>query len=170
MNALTPEELRHVALDKELANFARLLTLDSVRAALGRSRYMREYAGVTPDEICVENERRISLILDDQLIDGSIDRLVVLRNQGKVIAAEILDYKTDRWDSRQEIDQWTRERVAHHRPQLLAYAQVVSRMLNLPIERIDCSLVLLAGDRCVRCDDHAPPAPHLKYKQLTLAW
>ncbi|MCC6509135.1 MAG: UvrD-helicase domain-containing protein, partial [Pirellulaceae bacterium] len=135
LNALTPEELRHLSLDKELANFRRMLKLESVQNALSRSRYARPVAGVIPDEISVENERRVSLILDHHLIDGSIDRLVVLKHQGQIIAAEILDYKTDRWDPRMDIDLWTRQRIEHHKPQLNAYAQVVSRMLKLPLER-----------------------------------
>ncbi len=169
-SALTPEELRHVDVDKEIDNFQRLLKLESVQAALSRSRYDREVGGVKVDEVCVENERRISLIMNNQLIDGTIDRLVVMKHQGKVVAAEILDYKTDRLDRNLHIEEWTRERIEHHKTQLRAYAQVVSRMLKLPLERIECSLILLAADRCVRCDDFAPPAPHLKYKQLTLAW
>lgn len=168
--ALTPEELRHVDVDKEIDNFHRMLKMDSVQGALSRSRYDREVAGVKIDEVCVENERRISLIMNNQLIDGTIDRLVVMKHQGKVVAAEILDYKTDRLDRNMHIEEWTRERIEHHKTQLRAYAHVVSRMLRIPTERIECSLILLSADRCVRCDDHAPPAPHLKYKQLTLAW
>ncbi|MGN6136207.1 MAG: PD-(D/E)XK nuclease family protein, partial [Aureliella sp.] len=168
--ALTPEEIRHLALDKELENFERMLHLSAVKQALSRQRYAGLHHGVEPDQILVENERRISLILDNQLIDGSIDRLVVLMHQGRPLAAEILDYKTDRWDSRIDLEQWIDQRVEHHRPQLKAYAEVVSRMLKLPMERIDCALVLLSGDACVRCDDRAPKASHLKPKQLHLAW
>ncbi len=169
-SALTPEELRHVEVDKEIDNFHRMLKFESVQGALSRSRYDREVAGQKIDEVCVENERRISLIMNNQLIDGTIDRLVVMKHKGQVVAAEILDYKTDRLDRTMHVEEWTRERIEHHKTQLRAYAHVVSRMLRLPIERIECSLVLLSADRCVRCDDHAPPAPHLKYKQLTLAW
>ena len=170
VNALTPDELRHVDIDKEIDGFQRMLQFDSVQGALSRSRYDRTVAGLKIDEVCVENERRISLIMDNQLIDGTIDRLVVMKHQGQIVAAEILDYKTDRLDRTMNIEEWTRERIEHHKTQLRAYAQVVSRMLKIPTERIECSLILLSADRCVRCDDFAPPAPHLKYKQLTLAW
>lgn len=170
VKALTPEQLRHVVLEKELANFLKLLELASIQKALSRSRYESARSGLVADEIVVENERRVSLILDDRLIDGSIDRLVVLKKGGRAFAAEIMDYKTDHWDTRTALDQWVRERTTHHRPQLKAYAQVASRMLKLPLERIDTSLVLLAADTVVRCDDHAPPPPHLKYTQLHLAW
>ncbi len=91
VNALTPDELRHVDMDAEIENFQRLLKLDSVKGALNRSRYDRTVAGLQVDEVCVENERRISLIIDNQLIDGTIDRLVVMKHQGRVVAAEILD-------------------------------------------------------------------------------
>jgi ATP-dependent exoDNAse (exonuclease V) beta subunit len=170
INALTPDQLRHISLEKELANFLKLLQLTSVQKTLSRTRYESDRAGLVADEIVVENERRVSLILDDRLIDGSVDRLVILKKGGRPFAAEIVDYKTDHWDTRTALDQWIRERTNHHRPQLKAYAQVASRMLKLPLERIDTSLVLLAADAVVRCDDHAPPPPHLKYTQLHLAW
>lgn len=170
IGALTPDQIRHLDVTKELRGFERMLHLGSVRGALARQRYAGERFGLVPDRVAVENERRISLILDDQLIDGSIDRLVVLWRQGRPLAAEILDYKTDRWDGRTELSGWLAERVQHHGPQLKAYAEVVSRMLGLPLERIACTLLLLSGDACVRCDDHGPPAPHLKPKQMRLAF
>lgn len=169
-NALNPEQLRHICIDKELISFMRLLQLESVRSGLSSQRYQGPFHGLVADEVQLENERRISLLLNDQLVDGSIDRLVILKREGRPFAAEIIDYKTDGWDSRMELGDWIKQRVEHHRPQLRVYAQVVSHMLKLPIERIDCTLLLLSGDACVRCDDHAPPAPHLKYKQLHLTW
>jgi ATP-dependent exoDNAse (exonuclease V) beta subunit len=172
LNRLTPEQLRHISLDEQIQAFVDMLKLSAVRDALSRQRYAGKRCGQVADEVTVENERRISLILNDRLIVGSIDRLVLLKHKGRPFAAEIIDYKTDRWDGRSELSQWVAERVAHHTPQLRAYADVVSRMLKLPLQHIDCSLILLAGNVCVRCDEHAaPPAPHAaKYKQMHLAW
>lgn len=172
LSRLTPEELRHISLDQEIEGFVKMLKLSAVRDALSRKRYADKRNGLAADEVQVENERRISLILDNQLISGSIDRLVLLKRKGRPLAAEIIDYKTDRWDERTELSEWIAQRVEHHGPQLRAYAGVVSRMLKLPLEHIECSLVLLSGNACVRCDTRAPeptvPAP--KYQQLHLAW
>ncbi len=146
-----------------------MLSLASVKSALNRERYNDMKKGSSKSiQFIVENERRISLIQDGQLIDGTIDRLVIVQSKGKPIAAEIIDYKTDRWEGRDNLEDWLRQRVSYHRPQMKAYTQVVSRMLQLPIEKINCSLLFLSADACVRADEHAPPAPHLKYKQLTL--
>ncbi|MGN6544314.1 MAG: 3'-5' exonuclease, partial [Aureliella sp.] len=171
VNRLAPEELRHLSIDHEIESFMAMLKLSSVRDALSRKRYADKRYGTVADQVQVENERRISLILDDRLISGSIDRLVLLKHKGRPFAAEIIDYKTDRWDAHTELSQWIAERVEHHAPQLRAYAAVVSRMLKLPLEQIECSLVLLSGNACVRCDTRvpAPTVPRPKYKQLDLA-
>ena len=122
------------------------------------------------DEIIVENERRISLILDDRLIDGSIDRLVIRSRGGRPYAAEIIDFKTDRWHGQGNVQNWIDERFAYHLPQLQAYVEVVTRMLKLPKNQIDCSILLLSADVCIRCDQNSESVRPRKAQQLKLAF
>jgi ATP-dependent exoDNAse (exonuclease V) beta subunit len=71
--------------------------------------------------------------------------LVILRHEGKVLGAEIIDYKTDQCDHREDLQVWLKQRVEHHRPQLQAYSEVVAKMLDVRPSQIDCSLMLLSA-------------------------
>ncbi len=161
IRALTPDQLRHLELDRQIATFRGMLEMQSVQIALSRSRYDESRFGVIPDQMTMENERPINLVIDQRLISGTIDRLVVLWHAGQPIAAEIIDYKTDARSPSESIDDWVDERVEHHRPQLEVYAQVVAKMYQLPADRIACYLVLLSGDRFAKCPLSLIPAPHV---------
>ncbi len=148
--AVSPEELRHLNVDKLIESFAAMLDLKSVRQALSMQRYKRSLFGSVPDQVEVDNERVINLVMNDRLISGTIDRLVVLMKDGRPYAAEIIDFKTDAYDSDMTL-LWVQDRIDHHRPQLEIYARVVSELFNIPEERIATYLVLLSGDEFVEC-------------------
>ena len=59
----------------------------------------------------------INLVMNDRLIAGTIDRLVVLMKDGRPYAAEIIDFKTDVYDNSMTL-LWVQDRIEHHRPQL----------------------------------------------------
>jgi ATP-dependent exoDNAse (exonuclease V) beta subunit len=82
----------------------------------------------------VANERRFAVILQDELLTGSIDRLVLLEHAGRVIAADIIDFKTDAVDPEDSAP--GSERVERYRPQMEAYAQSVCRLYGLPAARV----------------------------------
>lgn len=147
LREVNPDELRHVSLDNQIESFGKLIKTESVIRALSRSRYVGSMQGDVNLSVQVENERPISLILDDRLISGTIDRLVILSRDGRPFAAEILDYKTDVLDPKLSLRAWTNQRVEHHRPQLEIYAQVVSKMFDLPPDCIGCYLILLSGNQ-----------------------
>jgi ATP-dependent exoDNAse (exonuclease V) beta subunit len=148
--AVSPEELRHINIDKLIDSFAGMLELRSVRAALGESRYKRNHFGKVPDRVDIDNERVINLVMNDRLISGTIDRLVVLMKDGIPYAAEIIDFKTDAYDDSMTL-LWVQDRIDHHRPQLEIYARVVSELFGIPDERIATHLILLSGDEFVEC-------------------
>ncbi len=151
MASVEPEALRHVSLERLLSEFAEHLKLHSVRSALSRARYQQPLMGHVPDTVEIDNERMVSLIVDDKLITGTIDRLAVLMKDGRPYAAEIFDFKTDQLDSAQP-KKWLKARVEHHRPQLEIYAQVVAELFRLPRHRIATHLLMLASDDLVCCD------------------
>ena len=150
--SVEPEALRHVSLERLLDEFAEHLKLHSVRSALSRARYQQPRLGHVPDAVEIDNERMVSLIVDDKLITGTIDRLAVLMQDGRPYAAEIFDFKTDQLDTAQP-KKWLRERIEHHRPQLEIYAQVVAELFRLPRQRITTHLIMLASDELVCCED-----------------
>lgn len=162
--AVSPEELQAISLDQVILDFEELLQLSSVRTALSRSRYQQTCLGQIADRVEIDNERAISLIMDGQLVSGTIDRLAVLYHQGKPYAAEIIDYKTDAFDPAMTL-LWLEDRIAQHRPQLEVYARVVSKLLGLPRTQIATHLVMLSTDDFVTLDATQPlgQGPHLQW-------
>ncbi len=178
--SVSPEELRHLNVDNLIESFTAMLQLTSVRKALSKQRYTRSMFGFIPERIEIDNERVINLVMNDRLISGTIDRLVVLLKDGRPYAAEIIDFKTDAYDNNMTL-LWVQDRIDHHRPQLEIYARVVSELFDIPDERIATHLVLLSGDEFVECKRQStagnvsqlaqPPKPHRlgrDYRNATL--
>jgi ATP-dependent exoDNAse (exonuclease V) beta subunit len=82
------------------------------------------------------------------MLTGNIDRLVLLYHADKIIAADLIDYKTDRIDP--EGAGAVAAKVDFYRPQVAAYRRAVSRMLRLEKSRIVARLLFLGLDR-VEC-------------------
>ena len=79
---------------------------------------------------------------DGRLLSGLIDRLVLLYDQDRLVAADILDYKTDAVN---ENDPNALDRlVAHYRPQLEAYRRAVATMFRLPGDKITARLLFVS--------------------------
>ena len=85
----------------------------------------------------------------DALLTGSIDRLVSLYHDQKLVAADIIDFKTDRIDGHQGMD----AKVEYYRPQLEAYRRAVSRMLRLDRQRIAARLAFVGAGKVVALDE-----------------
>jgi ATP-dependent exoDNAse (exonuclease V) beta subunit len=152
LSTLPPETLQHVSIDQSIDEFSKLLQLASVRKALSKSRYLQPVFGQIPDRVEIDRERTVSLVVERQLVSGTIDRLVVLFKNNRPYAAEIFDFKTDQVDSNLPL-LWLNERVRHHGPQLEIYAQVVAELFDLPREQVQTYLLMLAADRCIACRD-----------------
>ena len=152
MSVLSPDESHLISIDNAIDEFEEMLSLSSVRSALSRSRYRYPQFGESADKVEIDNERLVNVVVDDQLVSGSIDRLAILLKDGQPFAAEIIDFKTDRFDPNMTL-LWLEDRVEHHRPQLEVYAQVVQRLFRIPRNRIRTYLVMLSTDDLVRVDD-----------------
>jgi ATP-dependent helicase/nuclease subunit A len=124
-------------LDPLIARFRQQLAAPAVAAALVRSAYDQFAA----DEIDVRRERKFAHRVQDELLSGSIDRLVVLQCGGKAIAAEILDFKTDELPAGDKAA--LKKRSEHYRPQIEAYRAAAAGLLDLDATQIGCKLVFL---------------------------
>jgi ATP-dependent exoDNAse (exonuclease V) beta subunit len=127
----------------ELETLRDALDTAQVRGALSRTGCGAP-AGL---DLQVHKEHAFSMVLDDdeaeeQLWTGSIDRLVLGRRDGKIVWADVLDYKTDRVDEA-SLD----ERVAYYRPQLESYGRVVAAQTGLAADQIRLRLVFLEPGR-----------------------
>jgi ATP-dependent exoDNAse (exonuclease V) beta subunit len=132
-----------------LKEFHAALQRKEVAAALKQSFYREhpQLGAVLKEGRRVEvfPEQRIFVREPDQVLDGYIDRLVVVFEGGQPIAAEVLDYKTDWVKTNAEL----KEKVSHYQPQLEAYCRAVSLMWKLPPEVITARLIFVEKGKCV---------------------
>jgi len=87
---------------------------------------------------------------DEILVPGAFDRVVLWRDaDGSLLAAEIVDFKTDRFELRTSLDADLRARAGHYAPQMQAYHGVLRARTSLPPSRIACRLLFLEADAVV---------------------
>jgi ATP-dependent exoDNAse (exonuclease V) beta subunit len=96
----------------------------------------------------VRNERRFAVRDQSRLLCGSIDRLALVYDSDRIVAADVLDFKTDTVNSPERLS----ELVDHYRPQLEAYCQAVATMYRLSAKQITARLLFVSSGemRCVR--------------------
>jgi ATP-dependent helicase/nuclease subunit A len=120
-------------LDRLIRSFAQWIARPAVRQALCRARY----AG----DATVERETPFAMRDGEALIEGIIDRLVLVHQDGRVVAAEIIDFKTDALAD--ATPEQIRQRAGEYRPQLQAYRRAVAKLCGLQPEQVSASLLML---------------------------
>ena len=73
------------------------------------------------------------------MINGAMDRVLVVREKGRAVRAEVIDYKTDRIADEAGLAQ----RVEIYRPQIAAYRRMLQRLLRLKPEAVRGTLLFL---------------------------
>lgn len=104
--------------------------------------------GVTID---LSTERRFACRVDQGVVSGSIDRLVLFRRtppaaeggRPAVVAADVLDFKTDALEN--DAPTQLAERTAFYRPQLETYRRAVADLYGLDLDVVRACLVFLAA-------------------------
>lgn len=98
-------------------------------------------------QLRVHNEWRFTRIVGEGvLLNGSIDRLVLLACGDQVLAAEIIDYKTDVIGPDGEL---LPQRLEAHRQQMQVYRQTVADFLGLDAGIVGVKLAFLGDGRVV---------------------
>lgn len=130
-----------------IADFLAQLALPEVRQALSRGRY----APGTPPALTLERELRFLKRLPGGLMQGSVDRLVLVAEDSEgaatiapapaILRAEVIDFKTDLIDASDPaaLD----AKVDHYRPQIDAYREAVIDRYGLAPEQVTGTLVFL---------------------------
>lgn len=95
--------------------------------------------------VSVQHERTFVRIHEGALIQGSIDRLVLVLEAGRVVAADVIDFKTDRLSG--DSDEWCRQKTAWYAPQLQHYRRAVHHITSNPELPLSTRLVLFDADR-----------------------
>jgi ATP-dependent helicase/nuclease subunit A len=141
-------------LARSMQRFRELLAAPCLQAMLSRTRYSGQQAAEFPAAVTgqfsggglvakVHNERGFAFYEQDQLVQGFIDRLVLLYREDRVVAAEILDYKTDIWEGTRP--ETFRDKATFYAPQIQAYRLAVARLTGLAVDRIAAQLIFLHG-------------------------
>ena len=107
------------------------LEAPQIRAHLSRENH--------PPGSRVERELPFLLEIDEALMEGIIDRVVLVEENGVAVRAEISDYKTDKVGGPDEIG----EKVAFYAPQLEAYRRAVSLLFGIRTDHVDAYIVFL---------------------------
>jgi ATP-dependent exoDNAse (exonuclease V) beta subunit len=92
-------------------------------------------------EVVVHRERSFVRIHDGALIQGTIDRLVMVRQQGHIVAADVVDFKTDRISG--DPQAWRREKAEHYAGQLEEYRAAVRHITSNPQLPVSTRLLLI---------------------------
>jgi ATP-dependent helicase/nuclease subunit A len=98
-------------------------------------------------QLTVHSERSFALLKDNAVVQGTIDRLVLAVRGDKVVAADVLDYKTDRLAG--DRSDWIDGRIAQYRSQLHDYRRAVMHCFSVPEAAVATRLVLLEADAVV---------------------
>ena len=104
-----------------------MLSRGETPSLLKRDRYASHQG-----DISVRNEYDFAYIEDGRIVQGSIDRLVLLYDGGRPIAGDIIDFKTDADIS---------DAANRHREQLLAYRAAACRNFRLTPDKITTRMV-----------------------------
>lgn len=137
-----------------LGDFRKMLELDEVRQVMSRERYFATLPTAIQNliregaNLQVMNEWPFAILQEGQLLSGRMDRVVLIRQAEQVIAADVLDFKTDAINSRS--GQTLKERVEHYQPQVDAYKRTIAANLGLSPERIAIGLIFLDPGKLVR--------------------
>jgi ATP-dependent helicase/nuclease subunit A len=126
-------------IDALLARFRRWLQAPAIQRALSRARY--------PAGASVQREVPFVQRTGEALLEGVIDRLVLVRENGRVVRAEVLDFKTDQLDGADPAA--LHKRVEYYRPQLQAYRDAVVTLYDLEPPAVSAAVLMLEAGRVV---------------------
>ena len=136
------------------SNFRRWLSAPAIQKVLSRSSYddpknlglgLLKPATWKPGEINLEvlREHPFAIRDGDQILSGAIDRLVLIRRKGQLLAADIIDFKTDELPPNNPAA--LAARTDFYRPQVEAYRRAVAKIYCLKVTEISWKTAYLTG-------------------------
>ncbi|GDY08958.1 DNA helicase [Planctomycetia bacterium] len=126
--------------EKLLPEFFAMLEQPAITVALRRD--TSAHRELTPQ---VLREHPFACRFERTLISGIIDRLELWSSGDRIVAAEIVDFKTDVIANRPALD----ARVAIYRSQLESYRRAVSQLFGLEADRITAKLLFVQAGEVV---------------------
>lgn len=152
----------------QVTDFRRMLDREETVKVLSPDYYLQPFDETVieaiPDEfnisqarLEVHNERSFVIPDETTMLSGTIDRLVLIYNDNQLLAADIVDFKTDKlnFEDASEIQ----KRADHYRPQIEAYRRAVQSIFGLEMERICGRLVFVGGGVVYGFSPQSAPSP-----------
>ena len=146
----------HMDIGRMIADFHRMLQQPRIAQGLTHAEYSDPQSlGFSPEVSAritnpqakltfrVDNERRFAVRLGGELISGTIDRLVLIYDHGELIAADIIDFKTDTIDPQDS--QSVQKKLAFYKGQLETYRPAAARLFSLPESSITTRLFFVGA-------------------------
>lgn len=146
--ASEPQVLRAVAVeigrpvDSALRESVRALVMAAARGPLGECLRPARYTGWKCDSLQVRSEMPFVVQIDGRTQRGRMDRVVLGLRAGRVVRAEVLDWKTG---ARELQGAEFEERIAPYQLQMNGYRRALASMFEIPAESV--SAVLAFVDR-----------------------
>lgn len=139
-------------IEAEIQVFRRMLNLPQTHMALSRCGYgdlvqlgFSEACGVALRDqsvtLRVFRERPFAVREDNAIVNGIIDRLILFCRGDKVLAADILDYKSDALSVGDEMEM--QEAVTRYEPQLASYRRAMAQQFGLDANRVITRLLFI---------------------------
>ena len=132
-NAVADLDLPADNLDKLIGEFRAACDRPQLRESLCRASYATNDKAA---ELELWRERPFVVMVDGQVMQGQFDRVVLVRDAGQLVRADLVDYKTDAVDTPQK----AQTRADHYRPQIRAYRQAIELLTGLPAQAITARL------------------------------
>ena len=145
--------LRNVDVHMVIERFHKALDEPEIRASLSRATYQRSTDGKVKSAVhaaphladprwTVSQERPFAVLDGETILRGSIDRLVVLYDGDRPVAADVIDFKTDAVG---RDDDALQTAVDTYRPQLAAYRRAVISLFGLPPDQVSSRLLFVGA-------------------------
>jgi ATP-dependent helicase/nuclease subunit A len=122
-------------LRQTLAEFRQMLAKPSVIAALSLP---------TAGEAELWRERSFVVRIGQEMMQGQFDRVVIERKEGRVVRADLLDFKSDAVTPENRAG-----RVEGYRPQVEAYRKALVGILGVAPAAVNARLLFVATGECV---------------------
>ena len=120
-----------------IQEFQRMIDHAGIRSLLSR----RPDVMTSVSDLEVEADREVSWLrrtAQGELQEGVLDRIILTRREGGPVEALVIDWKTDRVSSGDQV-----MHAERYRPQLQAYREAVCELTGLPIDQVGAVVVFV---------------------------
>lgn len=147
-------------LDRAIATFRSALSAEPVRDVFSRDAARRRLAVSPASALEVHRELPFDVNVDGSRLPGRIDRLVIARDGARVIAAEVVDFKSDAFPSSigAHVDAVSLgAALERHRVQMEAYRLATARLTGLDPRSVAVRVVFVSIGRVVEVAGEEAP-------------